>query len=119
MSGRKVIDTSNSSYLMITDWAWKLAKSGNVQEIFDESIREEGPKGVMERFVRVGILCAHVMVAFRPKIAEALKMLEGDIDIPKLPDRPLPLSHESFKSSLGRIASTSNASKYNSNMSVV
>lgn len=119
MSGRKVIDTSNSSYLMITDWAWKLAKSGNVQEIFDESIREEGPKGVMERFVRVGILCAHVMVAFRPKIAEALKMLEGDIDIPKLPDRPLPLSHESFKSSLGRIASTSNTSKYNSNMSVV
>ncbi|KAG4210852.1 hypothetical protein ERO13_A02G071700v2 [Gossypium hirsutum] len=119
MSGRKVIDTSNSSYLIITDWAWKLAKSGNVQEIFDESIREEGPKGVMERFVRVGILCAHVMVAFRPKIAEALKMLEGDIDIPKLPDRPLPLSHESFKSSLGRIASTSNTSKYNSNMSVV
>ncbi|GMI89583.1 hypothetical protein like AT1G11050 [Hibiscus trionum] len=107
MSGRKVIDTSNSSYLLITDWAWKLAKSGNVQEIFDESIREEGPKGVMERFVLVGILCAHVMVAFRPKIAEALKMLEGDIDIPKLPDRPLPLSHESFRSSLGNTASTS------------
>ncbi|KAE8683461.1 putative receptor-like protein kinase [Hibiscus syriacus] len=119
MSGRKVIDTSNSSFLLITDWAWKLAKSGNVQEIFDESIREEGPKGVMERFVRVGILCAHVMVAFRPKIAEALKMLEGDIDIPKLPDRPLPLSHESFKSSLGRIASTSNTSKYSSNLSIV
>ncbi|OMP09886.1 hypothetical protein COLO4_05041 [Corchorus olitorius] len=101
MSGRKVLDTSNSySYVLITDWAWKLAKSGNVQEIFDESIREEGPKGVMERFVRVGILCAHVMVAFRPKMAEALKMLEGDIDIPKLPDRPLPLGHESYKSSL-------------------
>ncbi|KAK8510530.1 hypothetical protein V6N12_055459 [Hibiscus sabdariffa] len=89
------------------DWAWKLAKSGNLQEIFDESIRDEGPKGVMERFIRVGILCAHVMLAFRPKIAEALKMLEGDIDIPKLPDRPLPLSHESFRSSLGNTASTS------------
>ncbi|XWS21676.1 hypothetical protein CRYUN_Cryun30bG0074600 [Craigia yunnanensis] len=112
MSGRRVLDTSNSSYLLITDWAWKIAKSGNVQEIFDESIREEGPKGVMERFVRVGILCAHVMVAFRPKIAEALKMLEGDIDIPKLPDRPLPLSHESFKSYLGSSASTSNRSRF-------
>ncbi|WRX31131.1 Protein kinase domain - like 10, partial [Theobroma cacao] len=119
MSGRKVLDTSNSSYLLITDWAWKLAKSGNVQEIFDESIREQGPKGVMERFVRVGILCAHVMVAFRPKIAEALKMLEGDIDIPKLPDRPLPLSHESFKSSLGSGASTSTTSRTSSNMSLV
>ncbi|XP_022773295.1 probable receptor-like protein kinase At1g11050 [Durio zibethinus] len=119
MSGRKVLDTSNSSYLLITDWAWKLAKSGNVQEILDESIRDKGPKGVMERFVRVGILCAHVMVAFRPKIAEALKMLEGDIDIPKLPDRPLPLSHESFRSSLGSSASTSNRSKSSSNMFIV
>ncbi|KAE8731236.1 putative receptor-like protein kinase [Hibiscus syriacus] len=98
MSGRKVLDTSSSSYLLITDWAWKHAKSGNVEEILDESIRERGAKGVMERFVRVGILCAHVMVAFRPRIAEALKMLEGDIDIPKLPDRPLPLGHQSNRS---------------------
>lgn len=120
MSGRKVLDTSSSSsYLLITDWAWKLAKSGNVHGIFDESISEQGPKGVMERYVRVGILCAHVMVAFRPKIAEALKMLEGDIDIPKLPDRPLPLSHESFKSSLTSGVSTSNLSGFNSDLSIV
>ncbi|TXG53024.1 hypothetical protein EZV62_022193 [Acer yangbiense] len=91
-------------------WAWMLAKTGKVEEIFDEFIRNEGPKGVMERFVQVGILCAHVMVAFRPTIAEALKMLEGDIDIPKLPDRPLPLSHESFRSSLWNNVSTSEIS---------
>lgn len=99
MSGRKVLDASNSSALLITDWAWNIMKRGNVQEIFDEGIREEGPKGVMERFVHVGILCAHVMVALRPSISEALKMLEGDIETPRLPDRPLPLSHESFRSS--------------------
>ncbi|KAI6689441.1 hypothetical protein NL676_026269 [Syzygium grande] len=100
MSGRKVLDTSelNAGPLLITDWVWMQVKSGNVIKTFDESIREEGPRGVMERFVHVGILCAHVMVAFRPTIAEALKMLEGDIDIPRLPDRPLPLSHESFRS---------------------
>ncbi|KAK0575512.1 hypothetical protein LWI29_001851 [Acer saccharum] len=112
MSGRKVLDISNSSsFLLITDWAWMLAKTGKVEEIFDEFIRKEGPKGVMERFVQVGILCAHVMVAFRPTIAEALKMLEGDIDIPKLPDRPLPLSHESFRSSLWNNVSTSEISE--------
>ena len=100
MSGRKVLDTSNSAVLLITDWAWMLAKSGKVEEIFDEGIRSEGPKAVMERFVLVGMLCAHVMVAFRPTVAVALKMLEGDIEIPRLPGRPLPLSHESFRSSL-------------------
>ncbi|KAJ8762801.1 hypothetical protein K2173_022930 [Erythroxylum novogranatense] len=99
VSGRKVLETSNSSYVLITDWAWMLTKSGRVEQIFDESIREQGPKGIMERFVLVGLLCAHVMVAFRPTIDEALKMLEGDIDIPRLPDRPLPLGHESFRTS--------------------
>ncbi|TKY56110.1 receptor protein kinase [Spatholobus suberectus] len=100
MSGRKVLDTMNSSVVLITDWAWTLAKSGKVEEIFDQSIREEGPQKIMERFVLVGILCAHAMVALRPTIAEALKMLDGDIDIPPLPDRPVPLGHESFQSSL-------------------
>ncbi|CAI9754379.1 unnamed protein product [Fraxinus pennsylvanica] len=100
MSGRRVLDATESSRILITDWVWGFMKSGKIEEIFHESIRREGPKGVMERFVRVGILCAHVMVALRPTIADALKMLEGDIDIPQLPDRPLPLSHESFRSAI-------------------
>ncbi|KAL9242876.1 hypothetical protein vseg_016834 [Gypsophila vaccaria] len=108
MSGKKVLDTSSSSSApLITDLVWDLVKSGNVEAVFEESIRSEGPKGIMERFVHVGILCAHVMVAFRPTIAQALKMLEGDIDIPKLPQRPLPLSHESFRSSLLHSSSSS------------
>ncbi|WJX16646.1 hypothetical protein P8452_06647 [Trifolium repens] len=73
---------------------------GKVDEIFDEAVKDEGPEKIMERFVLVGILCAHAMVALRPTIAEALKMLEGDIDIPNLPDRSVPLGHESFQSSL-------------------
>ena len=50
----------------------------------------------MERFVLVGILCAHVMVALRPTIMDALKMLEGDIEVPSIPDRPMPFGHPSF-----------------------
>ncbi|XP_057490746.1 probable receptor-like protein kinase At1g11050 [Actinidia eriantha] len=119
MSGRRVLDTTNSSTLLITDWAWTRVKSGNVGEIFEETIREGGPRGVMERFVLVGILCAHVMVALRPTISDALKMLEGDIDIPKIPDRPLPLSHESFRSSLWYSASMSERSRACSSISSV
>ncbi|KAK1371167.1 Protein kinase domain-containing protein [Heracleum sosnowskyi] len=94
LTGRKVLGTSDSSTVLITDWAWEHVKSGNVDEIFDPTLREDGPKIVMERFVHVGILCAHVMVALRPTMADALKMLEGDIDIPRLPERPLPLDHK-------------------------
>ncbi|CAJ1971918.1 unnamed protein product [Sphenostylis stenocarpa] len=99
MSGRKVIDTLNSSADSLTDWIWTLVESGNMMEIFDESIRK-GPQKIMKRFAIVGMLCAHAVVALRPTIAEALKMLEGDIGIPPLPNRPMPLGHESFQSSL-------------------
>ncbi|XP_019154759.1 PREDICTED: probable receptor-like protein kinase At1g11050 [Ipomoea nil] len=99
VSGRRALDMSSTSSVLVADWAWGLVKSSKAEEVFDISIREEGPKRVMERFALVGILCAHVMVALRPTISDALKMLEGDIDIPTLPDRPLPLSHESFRSS--------------------
>lgn len=47
----------------------------------------------MERFVWVGILCAHVMVAFRPRTVEGVEMLEGEVEIPEIRDSPLPLMH--------------------------
>lgn len=89
ISGRKALDTSleSASEYLITDWAWKLVKAGKGVEVIDERIRNRGPVNVMARFVSVGILCSHVMVAHRPTIAEALKMLEGDIEIPEIPDR--------------------------------
>ncbi|KAJ8504066.1 hypothetical protein OPV22_004952 [Ensete ventricosum] len=77
-------------------------KAGRAGEVLEAALtRDDGdgdgggnsnPKGIMERFVLVGVLCAHVMVALRPTIMEALKMLEGDIELPAIPDRPLPLS---------------------------
>ncbi|KAL5993128.1 hypothetical protein ACLOJK_014050 [Asimina triloba] len=102
MSGRKdPVDmlSSPAGPVLITDWAWMAVKSGREMEVVEESVRDGGPKWIMGRFVRVGILCAHVMVALRPTIAEALKMLEGDVDIPELPHRPLPLGHETLVSS--------------------
>lgn len=100
MCGRKALDLSSrgsSRTLLLTDWAWSLVKEGRMEEVFDATLLEnekvEGeedsnPRWVMERFVMVGILCAHVMVALRPTILEALKMLEGDIEVPAIHDRP-------------------------------
>lgn len=105
MCGRRALDLSalgSSQTVLITDWAWSLVKDGRVEEVFDPFLVREGesselnPRGIMDRFVRVGILCAHVMVALRPTISDALKMLEGDIEVPQVPDRPMPLGHPSF-----------------------
>ncbi|CAK7338965.1 unnamed protein product [Dovyalis caffra] len=105
MCGRKALDLSSAGSpraFLITDWAWSLVKAGEVEKALDASLVRDGdssksnPKGIMERFVLVGILCAHVMVALRPTILDALKMLEGDIEVPPIPDRPMPLGHPSF-----------------------
>ncbi|GLT42748.1 hypothetical protein SLA2020_167330 [Shorea laevis] len=100
MCGRKALDLSLSGTpraLLITDWVWSLVKARKLEEALDRSLLENkdslnsNPKAIMERFVLVGILCAHVMVDLRPTILNALKMLEGDIEVPPIPDRPMPL----------------------------
>ncbi|CAK8530194.1 unnamed protein product [Lathyrus sativus] len=105
MCGRKALDLSSSGSpraFLITDWAWSLVKSGKIEEALDASLLKDennassNPKSIMERFLLVGILCSHVMVALRPTISDALKMLEGDIEVPQIPDRPMPLGHPSF-----------------------
>ncbi|XP_050375573.1 probable receptor-like protein kinase At1g11050 [Argentina anserina] len=104
MCGRKALDLSSlesPQAFLITDWAWSLVKSGKLEAALETSLLTEGdslnsnPKCIMERFLLVGILCAHVMVALRPTILDALKMLEGDIEVPPIPDRPMPLGHPS------------------------
>ncbi|CAN1730377.1 Probable receptor-like protein kinase At1g11050 [Linum perenne] len=99
MTARKVIDTSliDSSAVLITDWVWDLVKAGRVEEAFDEGMKDDEYQDysdgeMMIRFVMVGILCAHVVAAHRPTITEALKMLEGNTEVPKTPDRPLLMS---------------------------
>ncbi|GLJ24913.1 hypothetical protein SUGI_0476640 [Cryptomeria japonica] len=95
MSGRKALHGSveQPSDYLITDWAWKLVKAGKIVQVIDPRIPQDGHQDIMERFVLVGILCAHVMVAFRPSMSEVLKMLEGDAPIPTIPERPLPLAN--------------------------
>ena len=96
LSGRPALADSSEQPQMclVTDWAWWLVKEGRILDILDINIRHKGPVDVMQRFIMVGILCAHVLVAFRPTMTEALRMLEGDSDIPEIPDRPLPLTFD-------------------------
>ncbi|GAB4848139.1 hypothetical protein Ancab_002805 [Ancistrocladus abbreviatus] len=113
MCGRKALDLSFSGSpraFLLTDWAWSLVKEGKIEEALDASLLRRGettesnPWGIMERFVLVGILCSHVMVALRPTISDALKMLEGDIKVPPIPDRPLPLAHPTLYWDAGAFA---------------
>ncbi|PUZ64150.1 hypothetical protein GQ55_3G120600 [Panicum hallii var. hallii] len=90
----------------------EIMSARRAREVLDEALSTaESPWcGVMEKFVLVGILCAHVMVALRPTIGEAVRMLEeGDMDVPELPDQPLPYGHNVMFSEAGSNFSASPA----------
>ncbi|THG10808.1 hypothetical protein TEA_002091 [Camellia sinensis var. sinensis] len=86
--------------LVLTDWCWSLVKAGKMEEALDSSLLRKigggdeasaNVKAVAERFLAVGVLCAHAMVSVRPTILDAIKMLEGDVEVPTVPERPTPL----------------------------
>ncbi|KAL3538541.1 hypothetical protein ACH5RR_001907 [Cinchona calisaya] len=103
--------SSSEQATLITDWAWTMVKSGKMQEVLDQDlVKNVGEKdsvnansiNVMERFVLVGILCAHVTESLRPTVLDAIKMMEGDIEVPEIPDRPSPLlMHPPFNDNFG------------------
>ncbi|GJN16974.1 hypothetical protein PR202_gb04007 [Eleusine coracana subsp. coracana] len=95
MTGRRALDLADpAGVVLVTDWAWARVRAGRAGDVLAEALRRDNNNNnnneVMKRFVRVGILCAHVTVACRPTMPEALRMLEGDVDVPELPDRPQP-----------------------------
>ncbi|XP_078435029.1 putative receptor-like protein kinase At1g11050 [Wolffia australiana] len=116
MCGRRALDPSLSAETMlITDWSWTLAKAGRGEAVLDPALlrKEEGraanPLEIMKRFVMVGIHCAHVMVALRPTIRDALSMLEGDVEVPPIADRPQPICYGYHLSSENSIQAPSSA----------
>ncbi|CAK8578687.1 unnamed protein product [Lathyrus sativus] len=100
MCGRKALQLSSSGEpnFLITDWVWSLIKSGNMMKALDGSILLDGNsnRSITERFLTVGILCCHVMVALRPTILDALKMLEGDIEVPSISDMSMSPGNHMF-----------------------
>ncbi|KAL3701474.1 hypothetical protein R1sor_019496 [Riccia sorocarpa] len=127
MSGRKALDPSQiaTPRFLISDWCWSVLDSeGSVTSVIDERIREEtNPQelALQERFVITGMLCSHSHDAIRPSMAEALKHLEGDLPLPKLPSTPAPLYAEStsYKKFLGDTTTTVSSGSISESFSAV
>jgi len=91
ISGRKALQDVGD-YTLITDWAWALVKAGQWEAVLDPRMGNRGSAEDMERFVMLALLCAHPLVACRPNMTGALRILENDQKLPSIPDRPIPLT---------------------------
>ncbi|XP_068660214.1 probable LRR receptor-like serine/threonine-protein kinase RKF3 [Aristolochia californica] len=92
LSGKKALTSSSESQTwLVTDWAWSLVREGKALDVIEEGMPEAGPMEVMEKYVLVAVLCSHPQLHARPTIDQIVKILETDVQVPSIPDRPIPL----------------------------
>ncbi|KAK4418219.1 putative LRR receptor-like serine/threonine-protein kinase RKF3 [Sesamum alatum] len=77
--------------LEVTDWAWSFVRKGRAMDVVEEGMPDLGPPEVVEKYVLVALLCSHPQLYARPTMDQVVKMLDMDVPVPSIPERPLSL----------------------------
>ncbi|XP_057782508.1 probable LRR receptor-like serine/threonine-protein kinase RKF3 [Salvia miltiorrhiza] len=92
LSGKKALIAVNDGQpTLVTDWAWSLVRKGRALDVVEEDMPELGPPEVVEKYVWVAVLCSHPQLYVRPTMDQVVKMLDTDMPIPSVPERPISL----------------------------
>ena len=95
LSGKKALMVmSENQPSLVTDWAWSLVRKGKALDVIDNGMPELGSPEVLERYVLVAVLCSHPQLYARPTMDQVVKILETDLPVPSIPERPIPIVAE-------------------------
>ncbi|KAJ7943672.1 Protein NSP-INTERACTING KINASE 3 [Quillaja saponaria] len=80
ITGQKVLDFGRAANQkgVILDWVKKLHQEGKLSQLVDKDLKSNFDRVELEEMVQVALLCTKFNPSHRPKMSEALKMLEGD-----------------------------------------
>ncbi|PWA71579.1 LRR receptor-like serine/threonine-protein kinase RKF3 [Artemisia annua] len=81
----------SSRAILLADWAWSMVRNGTPLEVIDSEMPECGSPEIMEKYVLVAVLSSHPQLYARPTMDQVLKMLDTDLPVPSIPERPIPL----------------------------
>ncbi|OMP04983.1 hypothetical protein COLO4_09153 [Corchorus olitorius] len=92
LSGKKALTmTEDNQPSLVADWAWSLVKTERTLDVIEDGMLELGPPEVLEKYVLIAVLCSHPELQCRPTMDQVVKMLETDVSVPSIPERPIPL----------------------------
>lgn len=92
LSGKKALTTdSEGNTLVLTDWAWALVRNGKSLDVIEPNMPDVSPPEIMEKYVLLAVLCSHPQLYARPTMDQVVKIIETDIPVPSIPERPTPL----------------------------
>ncbi|CAL5444163.1 unnamed protein product [Camellia sinensis] len=85
------VNVSNENEMILSTWAYKCFVGGELHKLLvgDEEMRVDSK--IVERMVKVGLLCVQDDPGMRPSIKDVILMLEGTMNIP-VPPPPYPIS---------------------------
>ncbi|KAL4339848.1 hypothetical protein GQ457_08G021340 [Hibiscus cannabinus] len=92
LSGKKALTVNNENQpCVVADWAWSLVKNEKALDVIEDGMPELGPREVLEKYVLIALLCSHPELQCRPSMDQVVKMLETDVSVPSIPERPISL----------------------------
>ncbi|XP_024973085.1 putative receptor-like protein kinase At1g80870 [Cynara cardunculus var. scolymus] len=69
----------------LISWCRQLAQGGDLLELVDEKLKNDYNKAQASLCVNLALACLQKMPELRPDIADIVKILKGEIDLPVLP----------------------------------
>lgn len=69
----------------LISWCRLLAQAGNVLELVDERLKDAYKKDQATLCINLALACIQKLPELRPDIAEIVKILKGEMDLPQLP----------------------------------
>ncbi|KAJ0233664.1 LRR receptor-like serine/threonine-protein kinase [Hirschfeldia incana] len=75
-------------------WAMRLQQKGDIMEIVDPKLEGQFNSLEAERMIRVALVCTNATPSLRPLMSEAVKMLEGEMEIPQILSGPDVYGHD-------------------------
>ncbi|CAI9300547.1 unnamed protein product [Lactuca saligna] len=94
LSGKKAligVGDGDGQPVLLSDWAWSMVRKGTPLEVIDDTMPECGSPEIMEKYVLAAVLASHPQLYARPTMDQVLKMLDTDLPVPSIPERPIPL----------------------------
>ncbi|KAK1412538.1 hypothetical protein QVD17_33880 [Tagetes erecta] len=92
LSGKKaLLAIGDGQPVLLADWAWEMVRNGTPLDVIDDNMADCDPPEVMEKYVLVAVLSSHPQLYARPTMDQVLKMLDMDLPVPSIPERPIPL----------------------------
>lgn len=91
LSGKKALVSQEDQPSLVTDWAWSLVRNGRALDVIEDGMPDKGAPEVLEKYVLVAVLCSHPQLYARPTMDQVVKMLETDLSVPSIPERPIPI----------------------------